>query len=194
VLVKKPIPQSVAQFGQPGIGVHDEDFFVAMVVNRVLGGGGFTARLETEVREKRGLAYGISTGLVNHLHANYIDGEVGTQNARMAETIGIIRQEWAKMQESGPTQVELDDAKTFLNGSYTIGLDSTGAIAERLLGLQQENLGRDYFERRPKRIDAVTLADAKRVSKTLLDPAKLSFAVVGDPTGLKPDRVEDGGK
>jgi len=191
VVTKRPDPQSVVFFGQPGIAVSDKDYYVARVVAHVLAGGGFSARLEQEVREKRGLAYGVTAAVYNRLHADYIAGEAGTQNGRVAETIDIIRQQWARMRDGGPTQAELDDAKTYLNGSYTIGLDSSTAIAGRLLGLQEEGLPIDYFDRRPKLIGAVTLADARRVSKSLLDPAKLVFAVVGDPQGLKPDKTID---
>lgn len=191
LLARKPVPQSVARFGQPGLPIKDKDFYALMVVNRVLGGSGFTARLEAEVREKRGLAYGITTSLLNRRHADLIEGSVGTQNARLADTVAIVRQEWARMRDEGPTEAELADAKRFLNGNYTIGLDSTGAIAQRLIGLQQEGLPIDYFTRRPQLIDAVTLEDAKRAARRVLDPAKLLFVVVGDPTGVKPDKELD---
>jgi zinc protease len=191
ILAKRPDPQSQIRFGQPGIAVHDKDFYAAMVLNHVLGGGGFSARLEQEVREKRGLAYGITTALVNRPHADYLYGEVGTQNARVGETIEIVKQEWAKMRDHGPTAEEVADAKKFLNGSYTIGLNSSPAIAARLLGLQEEGLGVDYFERRPKLIGAVTVEDTQRIAKQLLDPSKLLFAIAGDPTGIKPDKVID---
>jgi zinc protease len=191
VLAKRPNPQSVVHFGQPGIGVHDKDYYIARVINHVLGGGSFTAWLEQEVREKRGLAYGVSSELVDRVHTAYIAGRVGTENTHVAQTIDIIREQWAKMRDQGPSEAELKDAKTYLNGSYTIGLDSSRSISARLLGLQEEGLGIDYFERRPKLIDAVTLDDARRVAKQLYDPSKLVFAVVGNPSGLKPDKVVD---
>ncbi len=194
VLAKRTNPQSVVRFGQPGLAVHDKDYYIARVVDHVLGGGTFTAWLEQEVREKRGLAYGVSCQLVDNEHADYIEGRVGTQNGKVAETIEIIRQQWAKMRDQGPGEAELKDAKAFLNGSYTIGLDSSAAISGRLLGLRKEGLGIDYFERRPKLIDAVTLEDARRVARQLLDPSKLLFAVVGDPVGLKPDKTVDPGE
>jgi zinc protease len=192
VLAKRQNPQTVITFGQPGPCVHDKDYFAARLVLHILGGGAFTARLEQEVREKRGLAYGIGAQLADRLHACFIEGRAGTQNARVAETIEIVRQQWAKMRDDGPSEAELRDAKTYLNGSYTIGLDSSGAIAQRLLGLQEEGLGPDYFEERPKLINAVTIADAKRVAKALIDPSKLLFAVVGAPQGITPDKTVDG--
>lgn len=189
LLVKKPIPQSSIRFGADGIGIHDKDIYAALVLNYILGGSPFTSRLGDEVREKRGLAYTIGTTTLHFDHADLLLGQVGTQNAKAAETIRIIREEWAKLRDRGPTAQEVEDAKTYLNGSYPLGLDSTGDIAERLLGLQQNGFGADYFTERPKRINAVTLADVQRVAKRLLDPAKLSFVVVGDPQGLVPDEV-----
>jgi zinc protease len=189
VLVKKPIPQSSIRFGVAGVDIHDKDIYAALVLNYVLGGSPFTSRLGDEVREKRGLAYTIGTSTVHFDHTDLLLGQVGTQNAKAAETINIIREEWARLRDQGPTAKEVEDAKTYLNGSYALGLDSTGDIAERLLGLQQNGFGSDYFALRPKRINAVTLDDVKRVAKRLLDPAKLSFVVVGDPQGLTPDEV-----
>jgi zinc protease len=191
-LLKKPIPQSVIRFGEQGVGIHDKDIYAAMVLNYILGGSPFTSRLGDEVREKRGLAYTIGTGTAHYEHADLLLGHVGTQNAKAAQTIEIIRQQWAKLRDEGPTAKEVADAKTYLNGSYPLGLDSTGSIAQRLLGLQENGFPTDYITIRSKFIDAVTLDDVKRVAKRLLDPAKLSFVVVGNPDGLKPDEVVQG--
>ena len=188
VLEKRPEPQSVVRFGQPGIAIADKDYYAARVVDRVLGGGGFSARLEQEVREKRGLAYGITTQIVDDQHTNFILGEVGTANSKVADTIDIVRQQWAKMHDGGPTQAEIDDAKLYLNGSYTIGLNSSGAIAQRLEGLQEQGLPSDYIEKRPALINSVTLDQTKSVAARLYDPSELVFAVVGQPEKIKADK------
>ena len=188
-LMKKPVPQSVIRFGEQGIGIHDKDIYAAMVMNYILGGSPFTSRLGEEVREKRGLAYTIGTGITHFDHADLLFGFVGTQNAKAAETIKIIRAEWARLHDTPPTAKEVEDAKTYLIGSYVMGLDSTGAISERLLGLQQSGFPSDYITKRPKLIEAVTVDDVKRVAKRLLDPAKLSFVVVGNPPDLPADAV-----
>jgi zinc protease len=143
------------------------------------------------VRETKGLAYSIGTGLANYDHAALIFGQAGTQNAKVGETIAIIRQEWARFAAEGPSDKELKDAKTYLEGAYALGLDSTLSIAERLLFFQTHGLPIDYFDRRKGLIEKVTLADAKRVAKAVLDPAKLGFVVVGDPEGVTPDQVVD---
>jgi zinc protease len=192
LLVKKPIPQSVVSFGQPGIKRDDPDWYAATVVNHILGGGGFTSRLMTEVREKRGLAYGIGSYLVPLRESGVILGSVATQNEHVAESIDLVRQEWQRMHEDGPTEAELQDAKTYLTGSFPLQFDSTGHIAGLLVQMQQENLGIDYLDRRNALIEGVTLADAKRVARRLLDAKALTFAVVGTPANLTPTRVLDG--
>jgi zinc protease len=191
LLVKKPVPQSIVLFGQPSLAISDKDYYTLLVVNNVLGGGTFSTRLEHAVRETKGLAYSIGTGLSNYDHAALLFGQAGTQNAKAGETIAIIRQEWARFAAEGPTDKELKDAKTYLEGAYALGLDSTQSIAERLLFFQTHGLPIDYFDRRKGLIEKVTLADARRVAKAVLDPAKLGFVVVGDPEGVTPDRVID---
>jgi zinc protease len=184
LLAKLPIPQSVVVFGEAGIKRDDPDWYPAFVVNHILGGGGFTARLTAEVREKRGLAYSVYSTLAPLRHSGLILGGVATQNARVAQSIEIIRAEWRRMRDEGPTAAELEDAKTYLTGSYPLSLDSTGSIAATLVAMQRDGLGIDYLERRNALIGAVTLDDAKRVAHRLFDPDKLSFVVIGSPEGL----------
>jgi zinc protease len=188
LLVKKAIPQSVATFGQPGIKRDDPDWYAATIDNYILGGGGFGSRLMTEIREKRGLAYGVNTYLVPQQQSGVILGTVATQNDRVAESIELIRQEWQRMRDEGPSAQEVADAKTYLTGSFALQFDSTGHIAGILLQLQQDGLGIDYLERRNALIDGVTLDDAKRVAQRLYHPASLAFAVVGMPAKLTPTR------
>jgi zinc protease len=194
LLVKKAIPQSVAVFGEAGIKRDDPDWYAATIDNYILGGGGFGSRLMREIREKRGLAYGVNTYLVPQLLSGVIYGTVATQNDRVAESIALIRQEWQRMRDDGPTAQELADAKTYLTGSFALQFDSTGHIAGILLQLQQDNLGIDYLERRNALIEGVTLEDAKRVARRLYDPAALAFAVVGMPAELTPTREVSAGE
>jgi zinc protease len=194
LLVRKPIPQSVVTFGQPGIKRDDPDWYAALVVNYILGGGGFTSRLTTEVREKRGLAYGVYSYLAPLEHTGVVLGGVATQNSRVAESIDIIREEWRRMREEGPTEAELDGAKTYLTGSFPLQFDSTDRIAATLVDIQQRKLGIDYLDRRNALIEAVSLADARRVARRLLQPDALTFVVVGAPEALPGARaVEDAG-
>lgn len=184
IVVQKAIAQSNILWAERGIPRKDKDFYAAYVLNHILGGGGFTSRLYTEVREKRGLAYSVFTYL-NPLDAtSLIVGGAGTANARAAETIKIVRQEWQKMAEHGVTSKELENAKKFLTGSFPLRFTSSERTADMLLGMQMENLGIDYLDKRNKLIEAVSLKDIQRVAKRLLRPENLVFVVVGQPAGV----------
>jgi len=144
--------------------------------------------LMKEIREKRGLAYGVSTSLVPYRHAGLILGSIATENSRVAESIALIRAEWQRMRDDGPTETELRDAKAYLAGSFPLSLDSTRRIAGVLVQMQTDKLGIDYLDRRASLIGGVTLDEARAVARRLYDPARLSFAVVGDPAGLESTR------
>jgi zinc protease len=185
LVAKLPIPQSVVIFGQPGIKRDDPDWYAALLVNEVLGGGGLTSRLSEEIREKRGLAYSVSSGLDPMEQGGVIVGGVGTENARVGQSLGLVKSEWQRMRDGGPTEAELSSAKTFLTGSFPLSLDSTGSIAGVLIQMMHDHLGIDYLDRRNGLIDGVTLADAKRVAKRIFDPTALTFVVVGSPPALE---------
>lgn len=185
IVTDRDIPQSVVVFGQKGIKRKDPDFYTAYVLNYVLGGGGLTSRLATEIREKRGLAYSVYTRLATMDHAGLITGRVATANSRVAESISLIRQQWAKIAKEGITEEELKDAKSYLTGSFYTQLNSTSRIAQLLVGIQLDNMGLDYLKTRNAKINAVTLADARRVAKQLFRPGDLTISVVGRPEGVK---------
>lgn len=180
-----PTPQSVALFGHEGIKRDDPDFFAAYVMNQILGAGGFESRLMDEVREKRGLTYGIYSYLMGLDHAAIYAGSVASANDRIVETIDVVRAEWAKMAENGVTQAELTRAKTYLTGAYPLRFDGNGPIANILVGMQMDGLSPEYIKTRNDRINAVSLADVKRVAARILHPEALHFTVVGQPEGLE---------
>lgn len=184
-VVKRPFPQSRVIFGQPGLRRDDKDWYAATVMNHVLGGGSFTSRLMKEVREKRGLAYSVGTSLNPMKYSATLMGSVGTQNSRVAQSIGLIRAEWARMRDKGATQAEMDDAVRYITGSFPLNLDSTSRIAGLLVAIQRHKLGIDYIEKRNSYIEAVTLEDVNRVARKLLQPDKLTFVVVGQPDKLE---------
>jgi len=188
VVIEKNVPQSVVSIGQPGIKRDDPDFYTAFVVNYVLGGGGFSSRLYDEVREKRGLAYSVYSYLSPLDRSALVIAGVATANARVAESLAVIREEWARMAAEGPTAEELEDAKTFLTGSYPLRQSSSGRIAGMLVGIQLDELGIDYINKRNGLIEAVTLEDARRVAAELYRPEALTVVVVGRPEGIEPTR------
>jgi len=183
-VIARDNPQSVATFGAQGLKRADSDWYAAYVMNYILGGGGFSSWLTEEVREKRGLAYSVYSYLQPMTHAGVIVGGVATENARLAESIALIKEQFARMRDQGPSEQQLNDAKTYLVGSFPLQLDSTTGVANLLTAVQLDHLGIDYLDRRNALIGAVTLDDVKRVARRLLDPAALSFVVVGKPEGV----------
>lgn len=172
-------PQSNALFTQKGPNRKDPDFFPAYLVNHILGGSGFTSRLTQEVREKKGLAYSVSSYLNPMQFSATWQGSVATRSDRMPQSIEIIRDVWTKMRENGPTAAELADAKTYLIGSYALGFTSNDAIASRLAAYQYQNLPLSDFHNRNKFIEEVSLAEAQKTAKKWLTPENLSFIIVG---------------
>ena len=179
-----PGPQSAISFYQGGIKFDDPDYFAATILNEILGGSGFASRLMDEVREKRGLTYGIGTGFAAYDHAEIMSGGLATSNENAAEAMAVIRDVWADMAANGVTQKELDDTKTYMTGAYPLRFDGNGKIASILVGMQVLGLPRDYPAKRNARVEAVTLADVKRVAAGLLTPGALFFVVVGNPVGV----------
>ncbi len=176
------VPQTTLMFGLPGLKRDDPDYQAAYVMNHILGGGSFTSWLYEEVREKRGLAYGVNTSLIPYDHMGLILGSTATRADRADETLKIVLEQIDRMATKGPTQAELDSAKRYLTGSYALRFDSSGKIASQLVALQNAGLGIDYFDRRNAEIEAVTLDDVNRVAQRLLAGKKPTVVSVGPAT------------
>ena len=183
-VVDYPTPQAVIRFAQAGIDRDHPDFFAAYVMTQVLSAGSFESRLMNEIREKRGLTYGVAAYLQQKDGADLFVGGMSTANATVAQAIGLIRDEWQRMKDGGVTEEELDRAKTYLTGAYPLRFDGNGQIADILVGMQMDGLTPDYIATRNDKVEAVTREDVARVAANLLDPAALSFVVVGQPADL----------
>ncbi|MET4072722.1 zinc protease [Bradyrhizobium sp. S3.2.6] len=170
------VPQTVVTFGGPGINRHDPDFMAADVVNHILGGG-LSSRLFKEVREKRGLAYSIQEALLWMDHSALFIGETGARADRAGETVDAVEKEIRRIAEEGPTQQELDEAKSYLKGSQMLALDTSSKLAWTLLQYQLDKLPIDYIEKRNTIVDAVTLDDTRRVAKKLWGDGLLTVIV-----------------
>jgi zinc protease len=171
------VPQTVVTFGGPGIRRNEPDFMAGYVVNHILGGGGLSSRLYHEVREKRGLAYSVYESLLWMEHSAVFIGNTGTRADRAGETVDAIEKEIRRIAEEGPTQKELDEAKSYLKGSQMLALDTSSKLAQALLQYQLDELPIDYIEKRNAIIDAVTLDDAKKAAQRLWGQGLLTVIV-----------------
>jgi zinc protease len=178
-------PQSVVVFGHQGIFRDDPDYIAAFILNSVVGGSGFASRLMTEVREERGLTYGIGSYLLPLDHGELYLGQFSSDNARVADAINVVRDQWMDIAENGITQDELEAAKTYLTGAYPLRFDGNGRIANIMVGMQMSDLGTDYIPARNDKVNAVTLDEIRTIAARLLQPENLHFVVVGKPEGLE---------
>ncbi len=176
VQITYDLPQTTLQLVYPGIKRSAPDFFAAYLMNQILGGGTFSSRLFKQVREKRGLAYGATSGLIDREHSTGLVVQTATRFDRAPETLHVVRDVIRSMVDGGPTAQELAEAKKYVIGAFAISnLDSSSAIARTLVDLQTEHLGIDYIQTREAKINSVTLDEVKAAAKKLLgvDPAIL---------------------
>ncbi len=178
------VPQTTIRFGRAGIGRHDPDFIPGFVVNHILGGGVFTARLFTEVREKRGLAYSVHSQMATYDHCALLMGSTSTKNERAAESLSVIAEQIRLLGAEGPTAEELDKAQKYLIGSYALRFDTSTKISRQLVGLQTEGFDVDYLDQRNGLMAAVTLDDTKRVAKRLFGDGELLVTYAGRPVDV----------
>ncbi len=183
-IIPLDVPQSVIQFGSAGPLRNSPDFMSASVINHILGGGVFSARLFKEVREKRGLAYSVYSSLNCYRSAGVFVGATATKNERARESLDVIQEQIADLAQNGPTSEELINAKKYLTGSYALRFDTSSKIAGQLVQIQNEDLGIDYIDRRNSEVEAVTPEQAKNAAFELLGSGKLLVTVVGQPEGF----------
>jgi zinc protease len=190
-VVDLAIPQSVILFALPGIMYDDPDFIKASLFMHIMGTEQ-AGRLFNEIREKRGLAYAVGAGPVWKQEAGYFAGMVGTTKDKAAESIKLLRSEWAKVKQTGITQEELDGAKKFLLHSYPLNFNSSAAISKMLLGYQLVHRPLDYFQKREAMIQAITLKEMNEFITKVLQPDKLTMVIVGRPEGMEPKNEATG--
>lgn len=183
-VVERAVPQSAVRIALPAVARSDPDWYAAFVMNHLLGGGGQQSRLYNEVRERRGLAYGVSSAIRLYDRASLLVISTASANERVTDTLRVIRQEMARLRNEGVGEQELADAKAYLVGSLPVSLDSSGSIAGLLHGLQAERLPRDFLDRRASLIGAVTAEDVRKMARRLLRDELATTVVVGKPVGL----------
>jgi zinc protease len=184
-LARLDAPQAATSFGHVALPTDDPLWDAQLVVNRILAGGGFSSRLMEEVREKRGLTYGIGAQIVPYgARSALVLGATSTENARFGETLSVTRDTWRRFGEEGPTATELDDARAYLAGSFPLGFTATPSIARSLVSLRLAGRPADWLATRQDRLDQVDLARAKQAALRLFAAQPLSFAVAGQPAGL----------
>jgi zinc protease len=183
-LVDLDVPQSTIRFGRPALARHDPDYMTSVLLTHILGGGSLSSRLFHEVREKRGLAYSVSTSVSTLDHANFLHGGTATKNERARESLDVIAAQILDLSRNGPNEDELAKGKKYLVGSYPLRFDTSAKIAGQLVHMQLDGFGPEWMVERNRLIEAATMDDARRVAKRLFGDGSMSVAIVGRPVGM----------
>jgi zinc protease len=182
---EKRIPFDAAQahvlIGQPGFKRADPDYFALTVGNYILGGGGFVSRLSHEVREKRGLTYGVSSSFSPGLHAGSFTVGLQTRPDQAAQTVALVRQIVSDFVANGPTEAELQAAKDNLMGGFALRIDSNRKLLDNIAGIAWNNLPLNYLDTWTQQVDKVTAADIKAAFARKLQPDKMVTVILGSP-------------
>ncbi|MDR3450092.1 MAG: pitrilysin family protein [Alphaproteobacteria bacterium] len=191
ILVRRDGTQSNLLFALPGPKRSDPDWYAADIANYILGGGGFSSRLMQEIRDKKGLTYGIDTGLAPADHDGLILGQAAVDNPKVSEVLDVLRETMEKFRDNGVTPQEVAAAKDYLSGSEALALTSTDKIAEVLVAMQRDKLGRDYLDRYADLIRGVTQAAITRAIDRWFDPDHMTLVMVGLPQGIAANETHD---
>ncbi|MEP6792112.1 MAG: pitrilysin family protein, partial [Ramlibacter sp.] len=177
------IPFASAQahvlIGQPGYPRADPDYFPLTVGNYILGGGGFASRLQTEVREKRGLSYSVYSYFSPGLHAGAFTVGLQTRPDQAAKAVQVLREVLAWFVAEGPTESELKAAKDNLIGGFALRIDSNRKLLDNIANIAWNNLPLDYLDTWTKQVEQVTLADIKAAFARKLQPDRMVTVTVG---------------
>ncbi|HEX5286774.1 MAG TPA: pitrilysin family protein [Polaromonas sp.] len=171
--------QAHVLIGQPGFKRADPDYFALTVGNYILGGGGFVSRLTNEVREKRGLTYGVSSHFSPGLHAGSFTVGLQTRPDQAAQAVELVRQVVSDFVAKGPSEAELQAAKDNLIGGFALRIDSNRKLLGNIAGIAWNNLPLDYLDTWTQQVDKVSVADIKAAFARKLQPEKMVTVILG---------------
>ena len=178
-LIEKDLTQSTIVLGHTGISRTNPDYYAVTVMNYILGAGGFSSRLMDSIRDKQGLAYGIMSQFDSRLMPGAFFISLQTRTDVTNQAIAGVLTEIKGMRDAPVTDQELNEAKSFIVGSFPLRVDSSAKLANVLAQVELYNLGLDYFTQYPRAIEKVTKEDVLRVAKQYLDPQHYALVVVG---------------
>ena len=165
--------------GQPGIKRLDPDYFPLWLGNYVLGGGGFSSRLNEEIRQKRGFAYSAYSYFNPLAQEGPFQIGLQTKKDQAAEALKVARDTLVKFVADGPMQQEFEAAKQNIVGGFPLRIDSNAKILEYLSVIGFYRLPPTYLDDFPARIEAVTLPEVKDAWRRRIDPTRMATVVVG---------------
>ena len=181
--IEQVIPFDSAQaqvvLGQPGYKRSDPEYLTLLVGNYILGGGGFVSRLSNEVREKRGLTYGVSSGFSPGLHAGAFTVGLQTRPDQAGQALAVTRQVIRDFVAEGPTEAELKAAKDNLIGGFALLIDTNRKLLGNVSNIAWNDLPLDYLDTWTAKVERITVADIKAAFSRKLQPEKMATIIVG---------------
>ncbi len=180
--IRIPFQSAQAQvlIGQPGIKRNDPDFLALLVGDHILGGGGLVSRLMEEVREKRGLTYGVSSSFSPGLHAGAFVVSLQTRPDQAEQARQVAQETLAKFVAEGPTEQELRDAKDNLIGSFALRIDSNRKLLANVANIAWNDLPLDYLDHWTDKIEALTVNDVRSAMQRAIQPDRMVTVVLGE--------------
>jgi zinc protease len=188
VVVKKldkNITQANIAMGHLGISRENPDYYAVLIMNYILGGGGFSSRLMDNIRDNRGLAYDVHSSFSAQKDPGSFRVWMQTKNESANESIDEIFKELKRIRTELVSEKELADAKAYLTGSFPLRMDTYAKIAGMLTAIEIYNLGLDYPQKYPGLINAVTREDILGVAKKYIDPDRMAIVVLGNQEKIK---------
>lgn len=171
--------QSVLRLGYPGPQVDDQDYYPAVVMNYILGGGGFASRLTQELREGKGYTYGIGSGFIGLKDSGYFRIGSGVRSNITFEAVDLVK----NIMEAYPatfSDADLDVTKSFMTKSQTRAFETLGAKLNMLTNISMYGFPADYAQQRSDYVSSVTRPEITALAEKYIRPAAMHYVVVGD--------------
>lgn len=183
--IDKKITQANIDMGHIGIKRENPDFYAVMVMNYILGGGGFSSRMMDNIRDNKGLAYDVHSGFAAQKEAGAFEVSIQTKNESANEVIAEALKELRRIQTDLVSEKELADAKAYMTGSFPLRMDTSAKISGMLTSIEIYHLGLDYPQKYAGLINSITREDIQRVAKKYLHPDQMVIVVVADQEKAK---------
>ncbi len=178
--VNKDLTQANIILGHGGVPRGHPDYYAIQVMNYILGGGGFSSRAMDSIRNERGLAYSVYSSFGAEKSYGTFQFVMQTKSESAQEAIRLAREEIRRLRDELVSDVELNDAKDYLTGSFPLRFDTNRKVAGFLAQVEYYELGLDYPDRYGELIRKVSRADVQRVARAHLYPDKLITVIVGN--------------
>jgi zinc protease len=177
--IPHPASQAHILIGMPAEVRGDPDYFALTVGNYVLGGGGFVSRLTNEVREKRGLTYGVYSGFSPMAQKGPFQIGLQTKKESAEQALKVVDQTLAAFLRDGPTTAELQAAKDNLIGSFPLRIDNNRKILGNIALIGFYNLPLDYLDTWTEHVAQVSIAEVRAAFGRKVAQQQLSTVIVG---------------